>query len=87
MPDIRGLQQDQAVIRSELDQLKQEAWQHLHARGEEWTDRLDQLMRGFMGHDEDPWRILGLLAQIGFLHMMESWIEISGHGGDIRSDR
>lgn len=67
------MQQDQALIRSELDQLKQQAWGLLHDDGEEWTDRLDQMMRAFGEHDEDPWRILGLIAQVGFLHMLESY--------------
>jgi hypothetical protein len=73
MPDIRELHQNQTVIRAELDRMKPEAWRILQGNGEEWTERLDQMLRGFAGHDEDPWRILGLLAQIGFLHLLESF--------------
>jgi hypothetical protein len=73
MANIRDMQSNQAIIRSEMDQLKSQCWQILHQRGEEWTDRFDQMITAFMQHDQDPWRSLGLLAQIGFLHLLESW--------------
>lgn len=73
MADIRGLSQDQAVIRSEMDQLKAELWPQLHAHGEEWTECLDQMLTAFAAHDQEPWKSVGLLAQIGFLHLLESW--------------
>ena len=60
--------QHRAILDSELEQRRSEIGQILHARGEDWTDRLDQLIRGFEEHDADPWRTVGKLAQIGFLH-------------------
>lgn len=73
MADIRGMQLNQAIIRSEMDQLKQGLWPVLQDHGEEWVDRLDQMMRAFMDHDQDPWRTVGTLAQIGFLCMLSEW--------------
>ena len=75
MADIRGLGQDQAIIRAELDQLKAEIWPVLQRHGEEWVDRFDQMIRAFGDHDEEPWRSVGIIAQIGFLHLLESWTE------------
>jgi ElaB/YqjD/DUF883 family membrane-anchored ribosome-binding protein len=73
MADISDLQQQQALIRAEADQLKAELWPRLHDHGEEWVDRLDQMLQAFMQHDEDPWNTLGTLAQIGFLTMLAEW--------------
>lgn len=73
MSDIRDLTSNQSIIRSEADQLKMDIWPILHERGEEWTGRLDEMLRAFSAHDEDPWRITGMLAQLGFLTLLESW--------------
>jgi hypothetical protein len=74
MADISDLGRQQALIRAELDRMKPEIWEILQGRGEEWTERLDQMLRGFAAHDEDPWRIMGKLAQLGFLHLLESHV-------------
>ena len=73
MPDIRSLQSNQAVLRAEMDQLKTLGLEILHERGHDWTDRFDEMMTAFMNHDQDPWRSLGLFAQLGFLHLLESY--------------
>jgi hypothetical protein len=74
MADISDLERQQALIRAELDRMKPEIWEILQGRGEEWTERLDQMLRDFAAHDEDPWRIMGKLAQLGFLHLLESHV-------------
>lgn len=73
MADIRGLTLDQAIIRAEMDRLKAQIWPVLREHGEHWTDRFDQMIKAFSTHDQEPWRTLGLMAQVGFLHMLESW--------------
>jgi len=73
MANISGIGQHQAIIRAELDQLKAEIWPVLQHHGEEWVDRFDQMIRAFGSHDEEPWRSVGIIAQIGLLHLLESW--------------
>lgn len=73
MADIRGLTADQTVIRAELDKLKLVAWDELQNHSEQWVDRLNTMIVAFSEHDESPWNIVGILANIGFLHMLESW--------------
>ena len=73
MADIRGMRPNQALIRAHLDRAKPEAWDILQSKGIAWTDRLSEMVTGFREHDADPWRIVGLLADIGFLHLLESY--------------
>lgn len=73
MPDISNLQSNQAVLRVEMDQLKTLGLEILYERGHDWTDRFNEMMTAFMNHDQDPWRSLGLFAQVGFLHLLESY--------------
>jgi len=72
MSDIRNDQQDLAVLRAEADQLIASLWDIFRGNGDLWVDRLDQMTVAFMDHDEDPWRTVGALAQVGFLTMLIS---------------
>jgi len=73
MTDISEMSNYQAIIRAEMDQLKANLWPVFRERGEHFVDRLDQMLHGFMEHDEDPWKSIGTLAQLGFLTMLAEW--------------
>jgi len=59
-----------AILRSELEQRVAGMNDLLHLRGLNWCDRLDQMVTAFENHDQDPWRVLGKLAQIGFIYCL-----------------
>lgn len=63
----------QAIVRAELDQEVREAWEMLYERGEDWTDRFLDLITELWELNEQPERAVGLLAHIGWLHMLESF--------------
>lgn len=70
MSELRNILQDQSLLRAEADQLSSELWEEFFGNGEEWVERLNQMLLAFMEHDADPWRTVGTLAQIGFLRML-----------------
>ncbi len=80
MADIRAFTQNQTVLRAEADRLKCKLWPILEERGSQWTERLDQMMRAFAGHDQDPWRTVGMLAELGFLTLLESYQPFTSQG-------
>lgn len=68
-------ERNKAIIRAELDQRKQDCWELLHSRGSEWTVKFAELLNDFRQTPEtDIDSAILQLANIGYLHMMESSI-------------
>lgn len=47
----------------------------LYLQGEEWTELLVETLDGLRDHERPGARILGSLARIGFMHMLESHVD------------
>lgn len=70
MADISDIWRQQQIIDAHNDQIKAEAWELLRSHGEDWAEAVDLSMASFAESDRDGIRIVGLLAQIGYAHML-----------------
>ena len=64
---MNDLQKKLVVLDSHAEQLRAEAMAFLYAQGEEYTEALDQIIADIRNEDSEHKRIMGLLAEIGFL--------------------
>lgn len=72
MADISEITRQQLLIEANVEQMKCEAWELLRDHSEDWVDALDGYMQGFAESPRDGIRAIGLLAQIGYSHMLAS---------------
>lgn len=70
MADISHVWRQQQIIDAHNDQLKAEAWDLLRSHDEDWAEAVDLSMQSFADCERDGIRIVGLLAQIGYAHML-----------------
>ena len=70
MADISHIIRQQQIIDAHNDQIKAEAWELLRSHNEDWAEAVDLSMESFAQCERDGIRIVGLLAQVGYAHML-----------------